>query len=131
VVQDKVNALRNHPVIRAELLAAGLNPDTFDPLSTPFRPDGRGYDRVLDNVVVVVGENGLTEVRSRICTLRDLSWTVGGNTCSVSGSTFVIGPGSVVNVQDSVGSTRGSASFTCELGLPKLLGTGSCRLQPQ
>lgn len=131
VLAEKVTALRNNPVIRAELQAAGLNPDTFDPLNTPFRPDGRGYDRVLDNVVVVTGENGLTEVRSRICTLRELSWTVDGNTCSVAGSTVTIGPGSVLNVQDSSGSTRGSASFTCELGLPKLLGTGSCRLQPQ
>lgn len=127
---SKVSELRNNPVVRAELVAAGLNADTFDPLTTPFRADSRGYDRVLDNLVVVVGTNGLTEVRSRICTLTNLSWTVGGNTCSVSGSTVVIGPGSVLSVQDSSGTTRGSASFTCELGLPKLLGTGSCTSQP-
>jgi hypothetical protein len=36
------------------ITAAGIDPATFDPLGVPFRPDGTGYDFVLDGVTVTV-----------------------------------------------------------------------------
>lgn len=59
-LNDVVTAIRNDPVVRNQALGAGLNPDTFDMLSTPFRPDSTGYDKVLDNVVIGTDANGGT-----------------------------------------------------------------------
>jgi hypothetical protein len=114
-------ALRNDTLVRPELVAAGINPDLFDPVNTPFRADGTGYDGVLDKLVFDTDSSGRTVVRSQTCTVTDVSWTVGGVTCSVGGVasslTFVIAPGASLTVQDTTGTTRGSATFTCNRGL--------------
>ena len=130
-VDNAISALRNNAVVRAELTAAGLNPDTFDPLTRPFRADATGYDRVLDNLAVALDENGVTQVRSRICTLSEVSWTVSGNTCTAGGPsvTIKLNPGSTVTLPDTTGPTRGAAVYTCEQGLPKLLPGATCSLQ--
>ena len=129
IVNTMLTGLRNNPVVRNELVAAGLNPDTFDPLNTPFRPDGTGYDKVLDNLVVDVVD-GQTVLRSKTCSINQVSWTVNGNTCSAGSSTVTIrlSPGSTLNLQDSSGSTRGSATFACVRGLPEPI-VSSCTLQ--
>ena len=44
------------------IVAAGLNPSTFDPIGAPFRPNLTGYDFVLENVKVVVAADGSTQV---------------------------------------------------------------------
>lgn len=44
------------------IIAAGLNPSTFDPIGAPFRPNLTGYDFVLENVKVVVAADGSTQV---------------------------------------------------------------------
>jgi hypothetical protein len=128
-VNTMVSALRNNSVVRTELLAAGLNPDTFDPLTRPFRADGTGHDRVLDNLVLDL-EGGRTVLRNRVCTISEVSWTVGNNTCAAGASlTIKLQPGSTVTLQDGTGTTRGAATFTCERGLPKVLPGATCALQ--
>ena len=126
-VTTMVTALRNNALVRAELVAAGINPDTFNPLSAPFRADGTGYDRVLDNLVLAY-ESGRTVLRSRVCTITEVSWTVGNATCSAGGTgvTIKLLPGSTATLQDATGPTRGGATFTCELGLPKVLNGATC-----
>ncbi|MFO1329480.1 MAG: carboxypeptidase-like regulatory domain-containing protein [Rubrivivax sp.] len=130
-VGNAVTALRNHPVVRPALVAAGLNPDGFDPLSTPFRADQTGYDRVLDNLVVVVDDNGQTVVRDRVCTISQVSWTVGNLTCSAgsAGTLIRLNPGSTVTMNDGSGSTQGAATFACEQGLV-VQKAASCRSVP-
>ena len=44
------------------IIAAGLNPSTFDPIGAPFRPNLTGYDFILENVKVVVAPDGSTQV---------------------------------------------------------------------
>ncbi len=50
--------------ISAELTAKGLNPDTFEPLTMPFRADGsgKGYDGVLDTTLVTKSSSGATQI---------------------------------------------------------------------
>ncbi len=129
-VTSMVSALRNNAVVRAELVSAGLNPDTFDPLSTPFRADRTGYDRVLDNLVVDLDANGSTVLRSRTCTINEVSWSVGGNACTAGSSSLTIklNADSTVSLQDSTGSTRGGATFRCERGLVVVQPGATCTL---
>ncbi len=126
-----MSALRNHPVVRPALVAAGLNPDGFDPLTTPFRADQTGYDRVLDNLVVTTDGNGQTVVRDRVCSITQISWTVGGVTCTAgsAGTLFKLNPGSTLTLSDGTGSTQGAATFACELGLV-VEKAASCRNVP-
>lgn len=60
VISQSVSSLRSslEPVITA----AGVDPNNFDPLGTPFRPNHTGIDFVLDNTVVVVAADGSTLV---------------------------------------------------------------------
>jgi hypothetical protein len=130
-VDNAVVALQNNAVVRSALVGAGLNPDTFDPLSTPFRPNGTGYDQVLDNLVIESDGDGSTTIRSLHCAISQLSWTVNDNTCTFGGSTSVfLGSGSSLTFQDGSGPTRGSARFTCDRGV--ILGpfNATCTLQP-
>jgi hypothetical protein len=39
--------------VSTNLQQAGVNVSTFDPLTTPFRADSTGYDKVLDSVTIV------------------------------------------------------------------------------
>jgi hypothetical protein len=48
--------------LASAILAAGENVLTFDPIAMPFRTNGTGYDRVLDNVKVTVSPTGATVV---------------------------------------------------------------------
>lgn len=130
-VTSAVVALQNDPVVRDALIGAGLNPDTFDPLATPFRPNGTGYDQVLDNLVIESDGDGSTTIRSLHCAISQLSWTVGNNTCTFGGSTSVfLGSGSSLTFQDNSGPTRGSARFSCDRGVIVGPVNPTCTLQP-
>ena len=123
VVAQKISALRNHPVVREQLLQAGLNPDTFDPLNTPFRADGTGYDRVLDSVAIVTNADGTiailrpSDISPTVCAVGTVSWTVGSVTCSVSNLAVVLASGATITFSDDIGPTYGSATFSCVNGV--------------
>ena len=59
-IDQSVNGLRSS--LSTVITAAGVDPSKFDPLGTPFRPDHKGIDFVLDNTVVVVASDGSTQV---------------------------------------------------------------------
>jgi hypothetical protein len=112
-VTAAVNALRNDATISAALLAAGLTPSTFDPLYTPFRPNGTGYDKVLDNLVITTDSTGATIVKSVDCP-APASWTVGNATCTPDESDPRIVPSdSTVIFHDRTAPNLGTAAFTC------------------
>jgi hypothetical protein len=71
------------------IVAAGLNPATFDPIGAPFRPNLTGYDFVLENVKVVVAADGSTQVTQTLPGASPVDKYVGTwNQCSRgSGST--------------------------------------------
>ena len=132
VIDNRIAALRNFDPVRIEMLNAGLNPDTFNFLSTPFRADSTGYDAVLDNLIVTI-ENGATVLRTKTCRIRELSWTVGNNTCNFGSSTSTqlnIAAGSTLPFRDNAGSTRGTANFTCTAGVMVVSSTATCDQQP-
>ena len=110
-------ALREHPLVRARLQAAGIDPATFDPLHTPFRPNGRGYDAVLDNLVIDTDDTGATVVRSADCT-APASWTVDNVTCTPdAGEETQIASGTTAVHRDTQGSTRGAVGYSCSKGV--------------
>jgi hypothetical protein len=57
-VDAAVSELRG--ALSAQLTAAGLDPATFDPITTAFAADGTGADRLLDRVGVTVDSGGVT-----------------------------------------------------------------------
>ncbi|MFO1330382.1 MAG: hypothetical protein U1F56_23765, partial [Rubrivivax sp.] len=116
-VEASIAALRLNPTVRARLQAAGIDPARFDPLHTPFRADGTGYDAVLDNLLVDTDDDGVTVVRSADCATPD-TWTVDANTCTPDpGTPAVISSGTTLVLRDSVGSTRGAVGFACTRGV--------------
>lgn len=116
-VPAAVNALKNNAFVNAELVAAGINVTTFDPLSTPFRPNGTGHDRVLDNLIITTDASGATVIGPTYC-FTPASWTVGGNTCVPNAGTPSTIPSlTTLIVGDSVGPLRGTVGFTCIRGV--------------
>lgn len=115
-INSIIEALRNDAIVRPQLVAAGIDPESFDPLTTPFRPDGRGYDAVLDNVVIDSDTSGNTIIKTADCQ-APASWTVGNNTCTPdSGEETVVPNFTTVIHRDSVGLTRGTVGWTCLKG---------------
>lgn len=116
-VDESITALRLNPTVRQRLQAAGLDVAGFDPLHTPFRPDGTGYDAVLDHLLVDTDDSGATVVRSADCT-TPASWTVDGVTCTPdSGTAAQIASGSTLVLRDSAGITRGAVGYSCSKGV--------------
>ena len=116
-VAERIEALRADPLVHSRLLAAGLDPARFDPLHTPFRPDGRGYDAVLDNLLVDSDETGATVLRSADCA-APMSWTVDGVTCTPDpGAETVVPSGASIVQHDTQGSTRGAVGYACSKGV--------------
>lgn len=60
VIGQSVSSLRS--ALSSVISASGIDPNSFDPLGTPFRPNSTGIDFVLDNTVVVVAADGSTQV---------------------------------------------------------------------
>jgi hypothetical protein len=48
--------------VSTQLQAAGLDPTTFNPLTSAFRPDATGYDKVLDSVTITKTSGGTTTI---------------------------------------------------------------------
>lgn len=128
-VPAAVSALRGNEFVNAELVAAGIAVATFDPLAVgaPFRPNGTGYDRVLDNLVITTDASGAPVIGPTFC-FTPKSWTVGGNTCFPNeGTATTIASFRTLIVSDSVLPLRGTVGFTCIRGVlqPPVLPT--CR----
>ncbi len=49
-------------LLGTQLAASGLNAATFDPITLPFRPNGSGYDAVLDTTLVTRNGSGTTQI---------------------------------------------------------------------
>ena len=58
VIDQSVSSIRS---ALATVISAA-NVSNFDPLGTPFRPDGKGIDFVLDNTKIVIAADGSTQV---------------------------------------------------------------------
>lgn len=85
--------------LATQILQAGLNPATFDPVRVPFRADKTGYDAVLDNVDVSKLSGGATLVNP----LYSIEGTISG---LGNGSGLVLTNGS-----DSLNIPSGSSTF--------------------
>lgn len=127
-VDNAVTSMRNNPTVRQRLQAAGIDPASFDPLHAPFRPDGSGYDGVLDRLLIDTDERGVTVVRAAECT-TPASWTVDGVTCTPDpGTAGQIDTGASLVLRDSLGSTRGAVGFSCTKGVLSRPLQPSCRV---
>lgn len=60
VIDTSLSAMRI--TLAGAIANAGLIPEIFDPLKTPFRANRSGYDNVLDNTVVTKSANGATQI---------------------------------------------------------------------
>ncbi|WP_284614750.1 hypothetical protein [Aquabacterium humicola] len=113
-------AMRTDPGISPLLRGAGIDPARFDPLTTPFRADGTGYDRVLDNLVIGTDDKGTTVVTTLDCPLP-ASWSVGSATCAPDpDQPAVVQSGTTRVIADSIGSTEGFANWSCNKGALEL-----------
>jgi hypothetical protein len=121
-----VEALRNDPLVRARLRSLGIDPATFDPLSTPFRANGKGYDALLDKLIIETDETGATTVRSADCQ-APASWTVDQTTCTPdSNEERVVPSGGSITHRDSNGSTRGGIGYACSRGVLTTSALATC-----
>ena len=114
--------------IRPQLLAAGLNPDTFDPITLFFRPNLQGYDLVLETVAVYIDNSGATQVLPKPqngCT-APRRWAVAGNLCTTSNSPGFVAHGSTTTFNDTSAPLVGSATFSCSNGTLLASGTPTC-----
>jgi hypothetical protein len=117
-----VNAIRN------QIVAAGLNPDTFDPITLFFRPNLQGHDLVLETVAVYIDNSGATQVLPKPqtgCT-APRRWTAAGNLCTTSDSPGFVAHGSTTTFSDTSAPLVGSATFSCSNGTLLASGTPTC-----
>jgi hypothetical protein len=114
--------------LRAQILAAGLVPETFDPITTFFRPNLQGHDLVLETFAVYLDDNGATQILPKpqsACT-APRGWTAGGNVCTTSNSPGFIAHGATGRLSDSSAPLVGSAEFSCTNGALLPVGTPTC-----
>lgn len=114
--------------IRAQIVAAGLNPDTFDPIGVFFRPNLQGHDLVLETVAVYIDNAGATQVLPKPqsgCT-APRRWNVGANLCTTSNSPGFVAHGSSTTFSDTSAPLVGSAEFSCSNGTLLATGTPTC-----
>ena len=114
--------------IRSQITAAGLNPDTFDPITLFFRPNLQGHDLVLETVAVYIDNSGATQVLPKPqtgCT-APRRWTVAGNLCTTSNSPGFVATGSTTTFSDTSAPLVGSATFSCSNGTLLASGTPTC-----
>jgi hypothetical protein len=114
--------------IRAQIVAAGLNPDTFDPITLFFRPNLQGHDLVLETVAVYIDNAGATQVLPKpqsACT-APRRWNVGANLCTTSNSPGFVASGSSTTFSDTTAPLVGSAEFSCSNGTLLAIGTPTC-----
>lgn len=104
--------------VSTNLQQAGVDVSTFDPLTTPFKADSTGYDKVLDSVTIVQsGDSTLIDTTG--------NYTLSGNwelKVVASGQEIVVGtvPGAAVppssalagvDLTVALGQTSGSTTF--------------------
>ena len=101
------------------IVAAGLNPSTFDPIGAPFRPNQKGYDFVLENVKVVVAPDGSTQVTPTLPEASPVDKYVGTwSHCFTEGTGSARDTFTIVKTGTFTGSstgtdTRYASSATC------------------
>lgn len=94
-------------LLASQILDAGLDPATFDPVTTPFKFDKTGYDKLLSGLTITKpAPLGATVISSR--------WSVGGSVSGIDGvSGLVLRSGSeFLNVAAS------ASTFTFPTWLP-------------
>jgi hypothetical protein len=115
-IQGLINNLVN--AIRDQIIAAGLNPDTFNPITLFFRPNLQGYDLVLETVAVYIDNSGATQLRPKPqngCT-APRRWAVAGNICTTSNSPGFVAHGSTTAFSDASAPLVGAVEFSCSNG---------------
>lgn len=109
--------------VSSQLIAAGLNPATFDPLKTPFVPNRTGYDQVLESVSITRSPTTGSDVTVGTSEFQKYvgTWdgTFNGQTCVVANTQLsytvssVVSSGSQANVVNVVESLRYFSNTTC------------------
>ncbi len=105
---DKAKADLN-TALSAQIVAAGLDPAKFDPVTMPLVTNGKGYDQLLDNLVISNTPSGPTVI---------------GNKYSLGGSISGLGQSaglSLSNGTDTLAVAGGATRFT----LSKLIAPGT------
>jgi hypothetical protein len=59
-IGNAIQSLRTQ--LAAQIAAAGVDVNTFDPIGVPFKADHTGYDKVLDTVSVTINTDGTVAV---------------------------------------------------------------------
>jgi hypothetical protein len=126
----QIPTVRNNLVqaIRTQITAAGLNPDTFDPITLFFRPNLQGHDLVLETVAVYIDNNGATQIvpKAQSACTAPRRWVAGGNVCTTSNSPGFIPSGTTGRFNDATAPLVGSADFSCSNGTLTPVGTPTC-----
>jgi len=93
-IGNAIQALRTQ--LSAQITAAGVDVNTFDPIGVPFRADHTGYDKVLDTVSVSIGSDGTVSVTPTTggSTALAGTWNL-SITTSAEGETHTVAAGSV------------------------------------
>ncbi|NRF70170.1 hypothetical protein HLB44_24490 [Aquincola sp. S2] len=114
--------------IRNQVIAAGITPESFDPIAVFFRPNLQGYDLILETVAVFIDNSGATQVMPKpqnACT-APRRWTAGGNLCTTSNSPGFVAHGATGHFSDTSAPLVGSADFSCSNGTLLQVGTPTC-----
>lgn len=114
--------------IRDQIVAAGLSPDSFDPIATFFRTNLQGHDLVLETVAVFLDGNGATQIvpKPQTACTTPRRWSAGANLCSPTTTPGVIQSGATLRLNDTTSPLVGSAEFACSNGNLTTLGTPTC-----
>jgi len=125
-----LNQLRQ--TIRNQIIAAGLQPETFDPITTFFRPNLQGHDLVLETVAVYIDNTGATQVvpKPQTACTTPRRWSAGANQCSPTTTPGFIENGQTLRLSDSTAPLVGQGEFACLNGNLSTVGTPTCSEAP-
>lgn len=97
--------------VSAQLQAAGISATSFNPLTSAFRADSTGYDKVLDSVTITKTDNGSTILDPTGASALSGQWTM-----------VVIVEGTEVNVGTFAGSAVPSSSAIVDTDFEAAIG---------
>ena len=125
-VTTALNQLRQ--TLRNPIVAAGLPPDTFDPITLFFRPNLQGHDLVLETVAVYLDSTGATQVvpKPQTACTTPRRWSAGANQCAPTTTPGYIANGQTLRLSDDTGALVGQADFACINGNLSTVGTPTC-----
>ncbi|MCK6458530.1 MAG: hypothetical protein L6Q95_01385 [Planctomycetes bacterium] len=115
-------------MVQPWLVAAGVDPATFDIVTTPFVANGQGYDQVLGYTTITAGQlAGTTSVVVATVNITDGTTTQDSTfTADAAGNlvvdTTTTGPGGTSTIQDSTAIPPTSAAQAAELGVLATIG---------